>query len=111
MRKLCDGEWSGGRGLLPSQVGDLTPNQFWFLWAPAEWFKETDGRVVQSTGVEQAIGLMDPDGTVAARAGDGTPIKLRISASGLSKAGQLAAAKRKANREAKQKQGRRRRGT
>lgn len=112
LRKLCDGEWSGGRGLLPQQLGDMTPNQIWFLWAPVDWFKETDGRVVTKYGSTSAFALLK-DGKVEAVAANGQKIKLGPSRTGRSKAGELLEQLRreKAAQQAQQKQRRKRRGT
>ena len=108
---MTENPFEGGAGYTYAQVGSMTPDQIWhrltdkkLLLAKVKALNSTTEKMTPPGGINKdgrRIAKVNPDGTINARAADGTPITLRKSG-GESLASQLAA-------EEKAKQGKRRR--
>lgn len=84
---LCESPWSGGAGYTPEQVARLTLDQVWFRLCDLSALRREIGRrvlTVPAAGIA-SMAAMGPDGTIAGRAADGTPIRGRIAGKSLAR--------------------------
>lgn len=83
VRILCESEWNGGYGMTPGEVGDLTLDQIFMLFARKKSLRRK-GRVREDKlHSMQATTLADDEGYIRGRAADGTKIRAKITGESL----------------------------
>jgi hypothetical protein len=107
IRLLCDNPWDGGRGYRPSDVGDMTLDQIFFLICDRENLRGL-GKVRKKSMGLGAVPAPGPDGLIAGRDSKGNPIRLPVKGESLVARLNREAQEKKAAAKAKDKKGRRR---
>lgn len=82
IRLLCDNPWEGGRGYRPSDVGDMTLDQVFFLLCDRDNLRGTGKNRVKTMSAG-GTPLPGPDGLVAGRDAKGNPIRLPVKGESL----------------------------
>ena len=80
LRLLCDSWWEGGHGYSLRDVGDMTLDQICTMLCDRKILRAEPGERTTAMPAAQAASAVRPapDGTIAGRAADGTPLRGRV---------------------------------
>lgn len=90
------------------QVATFTPDQIYFRLCDIQILQRSIGAREKSLGSQQAVAMVNEDGTIRGRAADGTPMSKPLNVGGKTL---VASMREQKQQEANSKRGRRRRGT
>lgn len=82
IRLLCDNPWEGGRGYRPSDVGDMTLDQIFFLLCDRDNLRGSAKHRTKTVN-SGAVPKPGKDGLIAGRDSTGKPIRLPVKGESL----------------------------
>lgn len=77
IHRLCYCSWDGGYRLTPSQIGDMTLDQIFFLLADSKNLRQSNEKIKAISSLEGVV-IADKDGLIKGRSADGTEIKGKV---------------------------------